>query len=179
MILLIGASASGKTEIAKALFRLHGIKKAVTHTSRPIRPSETPDVDYHFVTEEEVLRLKEEGEFVETTDYNGKHYGSSKKEVADDKVLIVDPKGLEAYLSLHDPRIISFYLLASDATRRARMQGRGDDPESVTARLKNDAIDFSNPILEKADFTIETEGKEIDDLAEMVYFLYQRTLQSR
>ncbi|MBQ2494305.1 MAG: guanylate kinase, partial [Bacilli bacterium] len=72
MILLIGASASGKTEIAKALFRLHGIKKAVTHTSRPIRPSETPDVDYHFVTEEKFLRLKEEGEFVETTDYNGK-----------------------------------------------------------------------------------------------------------
>ena len=37
MILLVGASASGKTEVAKDLYRLFGIKKAVGFTSRQLR----------------------------------------------------------------------------------------------------------------------------------------------
>ena len=61
MILLIGASASGKTEVAKVLLSKFGMKKAITHTSRPIRPSEVDGVDYHFVTKETFQRLWDEG----------------------------------------------------------------------------------------------------------------------
>ena len=53
MILLAGPSASGKTEIAKILMKDFGIRKVVTHTTRPPRIGEKDGVDYHFVTREE------------------------------------------------------------------------------------------------------------------------------
>ena len=67
MILLVGASASGKTEIAKYLRTRYGMVKAITHTTRAMRVGERQDVDYHFVSKDEFLRLKGEAAFVERT----------------------------------------------------------------------------------------------------------------
>ena len=94
MILLIGPSASGKTEISKLLGLRYGISKAITHTTRAPRNGEVYGVDYYFVQEEDFLQLMKRGAFVENTVYNGNHYGCSKAEIADDKVVVVDPNGL-------------------------------------------------------------------------------------
>ena len=67
MLVLIGPSASGKTEIAKILIRDFGMKKLVTYTTRPARPGEQDGIDYHFVTVDEFKALDEAEEFVETT----------------------------------------------------------------------------------------------------------------
>ena len=53
MILLIGPSASGKTEISKLLGLRYGISKAITHTTRAPRNGEVYGVDYYFVQEED------------------------------------------------------------------------------------------------------------------------------
>ena len=44
MIVLVGPSASGKTEAAKLLYSIYGIKKVITHTTRPMRIGEKDDV---------------------------------------------------------------------------------------------------------------------------------------
>ena len=75
MIVITGASATGKTETARVLSTLFNIKKVVTHTTRPMRKGETDGVDYHFVSKEEFLKLKDEDYFVETTTYNNNYYG--------------------------------------------------------------------------------------------------------
>ena len=46
MIVLSGASASGKTEAAKMLMTKHGIKRAITTTTRPMRSQEVDGRDY-------------------------------------------------------------------------------------------------------------------------------------
>ena len=76
MILLVGASASGKTEVAKLLKSLFGIKKAITHTSRKIRPSEKDGVDYFFVTRERFKEAIENEELLEWTEFVGNYYGT-------------------------------------------------------------------------------------------------------
>ena len=53
MLLLIGASASGKTETAKYLMEHFNIKKIITCTTRAPRANEVNDVDYHFLSVEE------------------------------------------------------------------------------------------------------------------------------
>ncbi|MBO4541500.1 MAG: guanylate kinase, partial [Bacilli bacterium] len=131
MILLIGASASGKTEVAKLLKNLFGIKKAVTHTSRKPRPGEKDGIDYHFVSDEEFQSLYAEGKLLENTLYTGNHYGCSKAELSDDKCVILDPNGLKAFLAQNNPRLITFFLEASEETRRKRMAIRGDAPEAI------------------------------------------------
>ncbi len=179
MILLIGASASGKTEVAKLLKSLFAIKKAVTHTSRPPRPSETDGIDYHFVSEEEFQRLYEEGKLLENTLYNGNHYGCSKAELSDDKCVILDPNGLKAFLAQNNPRLITFFLEASEQTRRERMSIRGDQPEAIEKRILNDRVTFSKENVGPTDFVIQTEGKTLEAITREIHEKYINALRKR
>ena len=101
MIVLAGASASGKTEVAKLLAKKYGITKIVTTTTRPKRKGEVDGVDYFFVTPERFEEMIREGRFVEYTIYNGQMYGSTKDQIAKDKCVVIDPAGLRAYTSLN------------------------------------------------------------------------------
>ena len=178
MIILIGASATGKTEIAKLLGTNYGIKKAITHTSRPIRPGEKDGVDYHFVSEEEFNRLYEEGKMVERTSYHGHSYGCSKSEVKNDRCVILDPSGFHRFQALNDPGIVSFLLTASEETRRSRMLSRGDDPASVEERIRLDREAFSLEKIGKTDYVIDTEGKTLLQIASEIHIKYLKALQA-
>ena len=71
MIILTGPSASGKTATCLYLQDHYGIKKVITHTTRPMRHGEVNDVDYHFVSKEEFQRMIDNDEFVEHVTFNG------------------------------------------------------------------------------------------------------------
>ena len=96
MIVLAGASASGKTEVAKELAKKYGITKVITTTTRNIRVGESNGKDYFFVSKERFEEMIKEGRFVEHTLYNGNYYGSTKDQIAPNKCVVIDPKGLKA-----------------------------------------------------------------------------------
>jgi guanylate kinase len=179
MILLTGASASGKTEIAKLLAKKYGIVKAVTHTSRAPRVGERDGIDYFFVTKEKFIELKEQNYFVETTLYNGNYYGTSKAQVTDLKCVVVDPNGLKSFIALHDPSVVTFYLLATEETRIVRMRMRGDKPENIEKRIEGDRIDFRPANIAPTDFSIVTDDKSLEELADKIYIKYRLTLKER
>lgn len=179
MILLIGASASGKTEISKCLRKKYGIIKAITHTTRAPREGENNAVDYYFVSEEAFLQLEKKGAFVETTLYNGHHYGCSKNEIADDKLVIVDPEGLKSFSKLKDNSIVSFYLYANEDVRRKRMKERGDKEGNIDLRIENDKVAFSSDKISIADFYIDTSKATLNELASKIYSSYLSTLKKR
>jgi len=179
MILLVGASASGKTEIAKYLRRQYGIVKAITHTSRSPRVGEKDGIDYFFVSKDKFLSLIKDGCFVEHTLYNGNYYGCSKSQIADDKCVIVDPNGLKNFLVLHNHRLISFYLEAPETVREERMIGRGDKAELIIQRLALDRIAFADGNIEKTDFLIETGNKPIEKIGDDIYLKYVQELKKR
>ena len=70
MLILVGASASGKTEVANYLIEHYGLKKMVTYTTRKPRELEENGVAYHFVSLEEFEEILDNGEFIETVCYN-------------------------------------------------------------------------------------------------------------
>lgn len=172
MIILVGASASGKTEVAKLLARKYGISKAITHTTRAMRTNERNGVDYFFVSFDEFDKLKKENAFVETTTYNQNNYGTSKQQISDSKVLIVDPNGLKAFTSLNDPRIITFYLDASEEIRLERMLQRGDSKAQAKKRIENDKIDFAFENIGKTNFVIDTQHQTSEQVADEIYKKY-------
>jgi guanylate kinase len=178
MIVLVGASASGKTEVARVLKNKYGLTKIVTHTTRPMRDKEVDHVDYHFVSIEKFLDLKAQNFFVETTEYNGNYYGTSKKEIEDNKVLVVDPNGLHAFVALGDHRIITFFMNAAETTREKRMLLRGDSPEAIAKRLENDRLDFSFNNVGRTDYVIDTEKINVEEVADAIYKLYISRLSS-
>ncbi len=179
MIVITGASATGKTETAKELGSLYDIKKVVTHTTRAKRIGEIDDVDYHFVTKEQFLQLEKEGAFVETTEYNNNFYGTTKKEIADNKVVVCETNGARVWLSCKDPRIVVYRLHASLQARALRMKQRGDDPILIEERLKNDVTRFADDQLKSNKiFEIDTEKYSIKEVANIIYNDYINYLKS-
>ena len=176
MIVLIGASASGKTEVAKTLIYKNGFSKIVTYTTRKIRPTEKDGIDYHFVSKQQFLELKESNFFLETTIYNGNFYGTPKNDLGLNKVIILEPNGFKAIKEIKDDTIISFYILDSEENRRRHMLERGDDPQKVEERILNDRKEFSYKNIGSTTFVIQGDNLSINQIAEQVYKKYMAKL---
>ena len=179
MIILVGASASGKTEAAKELGRLYGIQKAITTTTRPKRVNEVDGVDYFFVSQAEFARRLLDNHFVEHASYANHYYGTGRDQIDPKKVLIVEPNGLHAFKALRDPSIVTFFLDVDEKTRGERMRMRGDKEEDIALRLVRDHTDFSKEKVGQTDFVLSSKDKNIREVAEEIYSLYQKTLKER
>lgn len=178
MIILIGPSASGKTEIAKLLIRYNDFRKFVTTTTRAMRPGEVNNIDYHFISVEEFKKEIEENSFIEYVTYNSNYYGTYKSEIADDKVLIVEPKGLNAFLTLNDDRIVSFYINSPKEVRRERMIERLDKPEEIKKRLEFDD-EYFEEAKSKVDKIIENDGsKSLGEISQEIFKIYEEKLKA-
>ena len=177
MIVLSGASASGKTEAAKMLMSKYGIQKAITTTTRTMRKNEVNGRDYFFVSIEEFKRMIDEDLFVEYTLYNGNYYGSTKAQIADNRSVVIDLEGLKSYSALNNSRIVTFYLKTSEDVRFKRMLERGDKESDAHHRIENDRIIFKDENIPKVDFRIDSENKNIEQVADEIYRLYCKKLK--
>lgn len=179
MIVLSGPSASGKTEVAKVLQAKYGICKVITTTTRPMRINEKDKVDYFFVSENRFQEMIHEDLFVEYTLYNGNYYGSTKDQISNNKCIVIEAKGLQAYLALNDKRIVSFLLASYEKTRYNRMISRGDKHEDALKRLENDKSWFNDDVMHSGDFLIDSETKTVEQVADCIYELYLKALKDR
>ena len=178
MIVLTGASASGKTVTALDLQKRHGLIKAITTTTREKRVGETDGVEYFFVTKEEFEKRLKENKFVEHSLYNGNYYGCGIDQVDDNKIVVLDPNGLHSFLKLKNKNIVSFLLIADESTRTKRMQSRGDKELNIKQRIENDVNDFALDRIGKVDFIINTENYTIEEVSDKIYELYTSKLKN-
>lgn len=178
MLVLIGASASGKTEIAKILIKNYDFKKLVTYTTRKIRDDEANDVDYHFISEEQFLNKKVKKEFLETALYNDTHYGSPVKGAGIKKVIIVEPKGANNIFKKNIPDTVFIFLETDKLIRRVRMLNRGDKLEDIESRFKRDSKHFRKSRFKHLDYIIETSKHSLEELALKINDLYFSHLEN-
>lgn len=172
MLVLVGPSASGKSAIVKELMKNYGLEKFITCTTRPMRVGEVDGVDYYFLTEEEFSSLYSNNEFIETVYYNGNYYGTLKKEAADNKVVILEPQGLNNFVRVLD-NVFAVFLQTDETILKERMIGRGDSILEVNKRLENDRILFSEDQLTKIDYTINTTSLSVSEIASRIYKEYK------
>lgn len=82
LFILSGPSGAGKGTLRERLFRmLDGLSFSVSCTTRAPRPGETDGVDYRFVAEEEFLRRRDAGDFLEWAGVHGHFYGTLTADV--------------------------------------------------------------------------------------------------
>lgn len=179
MIVLAGASASGKTEVAKELAKKYGITKVITTTTRNMRVGEVNGRDYFFVSKERFLEMIKEGRFVEYTTYNENFYGSTKDQIAPDKCVVIDPAGLKAYIALNDSNIVTFFLDSEEETRFKRMLLRGDKEEDAKRRILHDRTAFKPDNIADVDFHIDSETMNIEEVTDAIYKRYLEILAGR
>lgn len=177
MIILVGPSASGKTEIVKYLIKYFSYTKFVTTTTRNIRVNEINGIDYNFISTAEFLDKIKNNEFIEFVNYNNNYYGTEKRNINDSTCLIIEPSGLKAFKQLNNPTIISFYLETKKEIRKQRMIERKDKIEDINMRLNNDDSIFKKEkISQYIDFYIDTNYESIKDLAIKINKLYKEKL---
>ncbi len=179
MLVMIGASASGKTEIAKILIKKYGFSKLVTYTTRPMRDGEIDGVDYHFISLEEFDKKKKKREFLESAQYNNTFYGSPKKGADENKVIIVDPKGANSIFRKKIPKTIFIYLETDQLIRRVRMMNRGDKLEDVETRFIQDKKHFRKSKFTHLDHIVNTSSHTLVELAEKIFTLYKNDVMDQ
>lgn len=173
MLVLVGPSASGKSAIVKQLVSNFNMKKFITCTTRKPRCGEVDGVDYYFFTEEEFSKKYSNKEFIETVYYNGNYYGTLKSEVADDKVVILEPQGLK-HFNESVPNIFSVFLKTDENLLKDRMLYRGDSVLEMEKRVANDRILFSEDQLNGVSLVLDTSSHSILELAEKIYSYYNQ-----
>jgi uncharacterized membrane protein len=82
-----------------------------------MRPGEVDGVDYHFISEEEFLKRKNQNFFIETTLYNHHYYGTAFRDASFDKVLTL----ILRCTALYD-RIKYSHLFLSGSTEKSEGQ---------------------------------------------------------
>jgi len=136
IILLVGASGSGKTTIGKKLEEI-GIPQLVSHTTRKQRAGETEGQDYYFVTEEEM----KDTELIESSEYDGNIYGLSKEELESESdkheavYFITDKNGARQIQGLYPDETVYFWLKITKWRMIERMIKRGDKWNDISKRV--------------------------------------------
>jgi guanylate kinase len=141
LIVLSSPSGAGKSTISRMLLEADNeVTMSVSATTRPKRPGEVDDVDYHFVDDAEFDRLIDAGEFVEWAPVFGYRYGTPKAPVKDalrdgrDILFDIDWQGTQQLKAAMGEDLVSIFILPPSMTElERRLHTRGTDPEDVIA----------------------------------------------
>jgi len=169
VIILVGASASGKSTLAKEFEKQNpNFSRIVTYTTRPKRNGEIDTVDYHFISNEVFESMVKEKMFVEHADYRGWHYGTAVNFGKDeDKIVVLTPAGARAfrrYAKTHPELNLDIFIVYLQVDRRSRLikiLQRGDDLEEAYRRSLSDVGQFDN-FEDEADFVINNENYKLN-----------------
>jgi guanylate kinase len=146
LLVLAGTSGAGKGTVGARLRASDpDLHWSVSWTTRPRRPNEVADLDYHYVSREEFERLRDEGGFLEWFEVYGDLKGTPKQFVLDevaagrDVMLEVDVQGALAVKRALPEALLVFVKAPSRAEQRRRLEARaqvtGEAAESIERRL--------------------------------------------
>jgi guanylate kinase len=146
LFVVTAPSGAGKSSLVNALLKDDpALKLSVSYTTRPPRPGEVDGREYHFVDEATFLAMRERGEFLESAEVHGHHYGTSKKVILDalargeDLILEIDWQGARQVRALYPQCIGVFILPPSIEELENRLRRRAQDSEAVIRRRVENA----------------------------------------
>jgi guanylate kinase len=144
----------------------------VTATDRAPRLGEVHGEDYFFLSTEEFLRMKREGELLEHATVYGQHKGIPKQQVrkalnsGKDVIMRVDVQGAATVRRIV-PEALLIFLIASEEELEGRLRRRGtDSPEQLTLRLSKAREEIER--MEEFDYVVANRECELDRAVEQV-----------
>jgi guanylate kinase len=153
LIVLSSPSGAGKTTISRMLLDAdRDITMSVSATTRPKRPGESENRDYHFVDDAEFDRLIAAGEFVEWAPVFGYRYGTPKSPVKDalregrDILFDIDWQGTQQLHSAMGEDLVRIFILPPSMPElERRLRERATDHDDVIAeRMLRAASEISH-----------------------------------
>lgn len=174
IIVLLGASGSGKSTIEHELAVHHNYKKIISYTTRQPRENEKNGRDYYFIDNDTFREVMDRKLFAEYDEYSqDRLYGTMKSDYIDgDKVVVLTPNGLRQ-LKKNCPNEKFFTVLveANLGTRIKRYIDRCgvdkfnfDDKNEICSRVDRDFGMFLG-LRKEVDMIVHNdEGTDIKDI---------------
>jgi guanylate kinase len=145
LFVLSGPSGVGKSSLREQVLQMvPELEYSISHSTRSPRHGEMDGKDYHFVSQETFLAMKEAGGFVEWAQVHGNYYGTSREQLDKhlykhrDVLLEIDVQGARQVKG-HYPKACFIFVLPPDReTLEKRLLERGTEPGAdVETRLEN------------------------------------------
>lgn len=166
IIVLLGASATGKDTVAKHISEKYNMPMAISYTTRPMRSNETQGVEYYFISDGEMHEKFKNGEVIEHTSYYIQSEDVSytyanvveEFEKGDYVLTILNPHGLYQFnKSQYKDNLVSIMLNCDDRVRLVRSLNRDENVNvnEVLDRFRRDELDFIER-RPKTDYEIDT-----------------------
>lgn len=166
IIVLLGASATGKDTVAKHISEKYNIPIAISYTTRPMRSNETQGVEYYFISDDEMHEKFKNGEVIEHTSYYIQSEDVSytyanvvgEFEKGDYILTILNPHGLYQFnKSQYKDNLVSIMLNCDARVRLIRSLNRDENVnvKEVLDREIRDELDFIER-RPKTDYEIDT-----------------------
>jgi guanylate kinase len=179
LIVVSGPSGVGKDAALRRMNELkYPVHFLVTNTTRPMRPDEVADKDYHFITQEQFDAMARRGEFLEHASVYGHSYGNSRSEVRAalargmDVIMRIDVQGAATLKRVAPDAIFIFLMPPSMETLEARLRRRRTEPEDYM-KLRLHAARLEINEVEKFDYVIVNEDDALDETADLIYSIIQ------
>lgn len=139
-------SGAGKTSLVTSLLDCtQHIGVSVSHTTRAPRPGEVDGKNYHFIGQDEFIRMVGEGAFLEHAQVFDNYYGTSQAWVESelaagrDVILEIDWQGAQQVRRLIEDTVTVFIAPPSISSLRERLRKRKQDDEATIERRMRDA----------------------------------------
>lgn len=142
MFILSSPSGAGKTTLADRLLKKDGeITLSISATTRQRRPGEAHGQDYYFVSEEEFIRMRDNGELLEWANVFGHLYGTPRGLVEDtlregrDVLFDIDWQGAQQLDEVAGEDVVKVFILPpSREELERRLRKRAQDTEEVVQK---------------------------------------------
>lgn len=156
ILVLLGKSGAGKDRVQTSMINLYLYDPIISHSTRPMREGESERNPYYFISNEEMMEMKEKDELIELRSYDtivdGNpetwYYAVAKKEIERaigmERIVVLDALGLKDFTEYFGKEnIISVYIHVDDEIREERAKKRGSFcSEEWKRRLEADRKDF-------------------------------------
>jgi len=146
LFIVAAPSGAGKTSLVNALVdKQPDIQLSVSHTTRTKREGEVEAKDYFFISQDEFAQMRKKEMFLESATVFDHFYGTSSEAVltqlkqGHDVILEIDWQGAQQVRQNYPESLSIFILPPSKRALAQRLQGRGQDSETVIARRMQDA----------------------------------------
>jgi guanylate kinase len=183
MLMVVAPSGAGKSSLVNALLEKDpDISLSVSFTTRAPRPGEVNGREYNFLTEQDFLKRKDAGDFLEWANVHGNYYGTSKSWIESqmkngkDVILEIDWQGARQVQQLIPQAIWIFILPPSIQTLEDRLRKRAQDDEATIQKRVAAAKDELAHVAE-ANYLVVNDNFEqaLSDLNQVVLASRLRT----
>src|SRR5262245_25064533 len=134
LFIISAPSGAGKTTLASRLFQeAPDLRPSISYTTRAPRKGEVNGREYHFVSEEQFLQMRNAGTFAEWACVHGSSYGTPRAPLDEaiaqgrDLLLDIDVQGATQLKATYPESVSLFVFPPSWHELERRLRGRGTD----------------------------------------------------